>query len=320
MVKGKILSATAVDSGLDERIEAVRRFNRFYSERFEVLNERLLESEFSLTEARVLYELAHRENVTATELARDLKLDMGYLSRMLSKFESEELILKKQSLNDGRQTIISLTRKGRGCFGKLNTNSRQQLSLILSELPVPDQKRLVSALATAHSILSLEQSAPTSYILRPPEPGDFGWIVQRHGELYAQEYGWNEKFEGLVADIVGQFVQNFDPVYERCWIAEADGERAGCAFVVKESATIGKFRLLLVEPKARKLGIGSRLVNECIRFARTVGYKNVNFWTNNVLKDARRIYDRMGFTLVHEERHSRFGPELVGQTFEKDLS
>jgi GNAT superfamily N-acetyltransferase len=243
---------------------------------------------------------------------------LGYLSRILKTFEDKNLIRRKPSETDGRQMEISLTSHGLKQFERLNEGSRSQLKDMLLALSIEDRRKLVTALNTVKGILLPEQ-ANRNYIMRSHQPGDMGWVVERHGTLYAREYGWNEQFEALVAEIVAKFLQTYDQRYERCFIVELDGERVGCAFVVKESAKVGKLRLLLVEPKARKFGIGTRLVNECIRFSRQVGYKRINFWTNDPLKDARRIYDRLGFTLISTERHNRFGPTMVGQHFEMQL-
>lgn len=307
------------ETDFDQRVEAVRRFNRFYTRQIGVLQEHLLQSPFSLAEARVIYELAHHEQTTATELTEELRLDAGYLSRILSGFQRRGLIEKKRSEIDGRQTLLRLTEKGQQAFAQLNAASHSQVGAMLRELSPEDQKRLVEAMHTIGGLLGAQPEHKVPYILRPPQPGDMGWVVHRHGALYAQEYGWDEQFEALVADIVAKFIRHYDPKRERCWIAEKDGENVGSVFLVKRSKTVAQLRLLLVEPKARGLGLGTRLVNECVRFARQVGYRKIMLWTNDVLHAARRIYEKTGFRLVHEEPHHSFGHALVGQTWELKL-
>jgi DNA-binding MarR family transcriptional regulator/GNAT superfamily N-acetyltransferase len=309
----------------DQRIAAVRRFNRFYTRQIGVLDEGLLKSPFSLTEVRVLYELAHRDRPTATELARELGLDAGYLSRILRGFEQRGLVERQPSEADGRQSHLRLTSEGRSAADALDARSSEEIGLMLRALSAGEQRRLVEAMRTIETSLGArpehsgrsERSA--SYVIRPHQPGDMGWVVHRHGVLYAQEYGWDERFEALVAGIVAEFIQNFDPKRERCWIAERDGEIVGSVFLVKKSDAVAKLRLLLVEPSARGLGIGRRLVGECVRFARQAGYRTVTLWTNDVLHAARRIYQEAGFRLVSEERHHSFGYDLVGQTWELEL-
>jgi DNA-binding MarR family transcriptional regulator/GNAT superfamily N-acetyltransferase len=307
------------DNGLLQRIDTVRQFNRFYTQKIGVLQEGLLDSPLSLTEVRVLYELAHRERPVASELVKDLGLDPGYLSRILSSFKAKGLVDSRPSEQDGRQSILSLTQKGKAAFSPLNERAREEIRIMLGALSEGDQIRLVEAMQRIKELLSLPSKSKTPYLLRPHQPGDMGWVVHRHGVLYAQEYGWDETFEGLVASIVAKFIKNFDPKRERCWMAEVDGEIVGSVFLVKESETAAKLRLLLVEPKARGLGIGKRMANECIRFARQTGYRKVVLWTNNVLIAARRIYEKAGFKLVHEEPHHSFGHDLVGETWELEL-
>jgi DNA-binding MarR family transcriptional regulator/GNAT superfamily N-acetyltransferase len=304
---------------LSQRLEAVRRFNRFYTQQIGVLQEGLLRSPFSLTEARVIYELAHHEKTTATELGNELDLDAGYLSRILSSFKKRGLIDKQPSKSDGRQSILRLTEQGQEAFAMLNARSHNEIEAMLNELSTEDQKRLVEAMLVVERLLGAQPEHKVPYLLRPHQPGDMGWVVHRHGVLYTEEYGWDEKFEALVADIVAKFIQNYDPKRERCWIAEKDGENVGSVFLVKQSDTVAKLRLLLVEPKARGLGIGTRLVDECIRFARRAGYRKITLWTNNVLLAARHIYERAGFRLVHEEPHHSFGHDLIGETWELEL-
>lgn len=308
-----------VKNDLVQRVEAVRRFNRFYTRQIGVLHEKLLRSPFSLTEARVIYELAHHDKTTATELGHELGLDAGYLSRLLRSFHKQGLIHRQPSETDGRQSILWLTEQGQEAFATLNARSRHEIEAMLNELSPAEQKRLVEAMAVIEELLGAQPEHRVPYILRPHQPGDMGWVVHRHGVLYAEEYGWDEQFEALVAEIVARFIQNYDPKRERCWIAEKDGENVGSIFLVKQSDTLAKLRLLLVEPKARGLGIGARLVQECIRFARQAGYRKVTLWTNNVLHAARHIYEKAGFRLVHEESHHSFGHDLIGETWELEL-
>jgi DNA-binding MarR family transcriptional regulator/N-acetylglutamate synthase-like GNAT family acetyltransferase len=301
------------------RVAGVRRFNRFYTRQIGVLQEHVLRSPFSLTEARVIYEVAHHEETTATELSQELSLDTGYLSRTLSSFQKRGLIRKTPSRTDGRQSVLSLTERGREAFAKLNAASRHEISAMLGALSAERQDRLLKAMHAIEALLDAQPEHSAPYVLRLPQPGDMGWVVQRHGVLYAQEYGWNEQFESLVADIVAKFIRQYDAKRERCWIAERDGENVGCVFLVHRSKTVAQLRLLLVEPKARGLGIGARLTDECVRFARRVGYRKVMLWTNSVLHAARHIYEKAGFHLVEEERHHSFGHDLVGQTWELTL-
>ena len=305
--------------GFHQRVEAVRRFNRFYTQRIGVLHEGLLSSPFSLAEVRVLYELAHRESPTASELAKDLGLDAGYLSRILRSFKKRGLIDRKPSESDGRRSHLSLTKKGQQTFAPLNASAQEEVGAVLGKLTLADQDRLVEAIHTIERLLGAQPENKVPYIIRPHQHGDVGWVVHRHGVLYAQEYGWDEHFEALVAEIVTKFIRHYDPKRERCWIAEKDGEIVGSVFLVKRSKTVGQLRLLSVEPKARGLGIGARLVYECVRFARQVGYRKVTLWTNDVLHAARHIYEKAGFHLVHEAPHHSFGHDLVEQTWELKL-
>ncbi|HEV2212924.1 MAG TPA: bifunctional helix-turn-helix transcriptional regulator/GNAT family N-acetyltransferase, partial [Gammaproteobacteria bacterium] len=282
-----------------------------------VLHEHLLKSPYSLTEVRVLYELAHRQAPTASELMKDLGLDRGYLSRLLASFETRGLIKRQASRQDARQSHIGLTRKGRAAFAPLDEASNREVHAMLARLPEGAQASLVDSL---HRVESLLEGQPLSaYSLRQHRPGDMGWVVQRHGELYWQEYAWDERFEALVADITARFVQNYDARRERCWIAERGGERLGCVFLVKGSEEEARLRLLLVEPGARGLGLGKRLVQECVDFARVAGYKKIGLWTNSVLDAARHIYRQQGFQVVREEKHHSFGQELIGETWERAL-
>ena len=304
-----------------EPVEAVRQFNRFYTRQIGLLQEGLLHSPFSLTEVRVLYELANRRIPTAVELCRDLGLDAGYLSRILQRFEKRGLIKRSTSKTDGRQSLLSLTRKGRQVFDPLNRKSSEEVAGMLAALPVSGQKKLVEAMSSIESVLGARSAdCDTPYVLRAPRPGDMGWVVHRHGVLYFEEWGYDEHFEALVADIVSKFVRDFDPERERCWLAERRGEPVGSVFLVKESNTVAKLRLLLVEPAARGIGLGRRLVDECVSFARTAGYRKVVLWTQSELTAARHIYERSGFVIAGKERHSSWGrEELVSEVWEKKL-
>jgi len=307
------------DTEAEQRISTVRRFNRFYTKQIGLLGEGYLETPFSLTEARVLYELAHRERPSATELARELALDAGYLSRILRGFERRRLLSRTRSKADGRQSHLSLTARGRAAFAPLDVRSRADIGGRLARLGPGEQRRLVDAMQAIEALLGGAPAAKAPYVLRPHQPGDMGWVVHRHGALYAQEYGFDERFEGLVARVVAKFVDRYDPRRERCWIAEKDGEIVGSVFLVRRSRSVAQLRLLQVEPKARGLGIGERLVAECIRFARQAGYRKITLWTNSVLRVARRVYQTAGFRRVHREKHRSFGRDLVGETWELSL-
>jgi DNA-binding MarR family transcriptional regulator/N-acetylglutamate synthase-like GNAT family acetyltransferase len=304
---------------LATRIDAVRRFNRFFTRRIGVLREGLLHTPYSLTEARILFEISHRDDLTASDLSRELGLDPGYLSRILARLGRRGLIDKVRSETDGRQHLLSLTSEGEDAFSLLDARSREEVAEMLGELSEGDQRRLLEAMWTIESVLTRGFKFSEPFLLRQHEPGDMGWVVHRHGVLYAREYGWDERFEALVAQIVADFINNHDPAKERCWIAEMRGERVGCVFVVRASDTVAKLRLLLVEPGARGLGLGTRLVEECIRFARSRGYTTLTLWTNSVLDAARHIYEEQGFELVEEEEHHSFGHDLVGQNWELAL-
>ncbi|MEW6633745.1 MAG: helix-turn-helix domain-containing GNAT family N-acetyltransferase [Pseudomonadota bacterium] len=302
-----------------ERIDAVREFNRFYTRQIGLLDEGLLKSPYSLTEARVLYELAHRDGPVASDLVRDLGLDPGYVSRLLKKFEERGLVERAASEADARRSSIAITEAGREAFAPLNQDSHDQVRALLDRLAPADQERLVKAMRTVQHLLGDRREPKVPYILRPPQVGDIGWITRRQGMLYAQEYGWDETYEALVAEILAEFVKKFDPQWERGWIAEREGEVVGSVFIVRKSPEVAKLRLLYVEPSARGLGIGARLVDECIAFARAKGYRTLTLWTNDILGSARRIYQAAGFKLVDEERHHSFGKDLVGQTWDLEL-
>jgi DNA-binding MarR family transcriptional regulator/GNAT superfamily N-acetyltransferase len=302
----------------------VRRFNRFYTQRMGLLNSGLLESPFSLSEVRVLYEIAHRSRPTAKVIAGELQLDEGYLSRLLRGLRQRGLITTRAAPHDRRERWIALTSRGRNAFSVLDDRATREIGAMLEGLSAAAQQRLLSSISAIETVLNntaTSASAPRPVIaLREPQPGDLGWVVQRHGELYATEYGWTVEFERLVAKIVGDFAAADPGSGNRCWIALVDGERAGSILLVPASPEVARLRLLLVEPWARGLGIGTRLVQECIQAARTGGYRTVTLWTNDVLVDARRLYERAGFHLVKSEPHQSFGQLLVGQNWELPLS
>ena len=304
---------------LDARVAAVRAFNRLLTRQIGLLQEGYLDSPFSLTQVRVLYELAHREGATASEIARDLGLDAGYLSRILANFSKLGLVDRAASEEDARRSILSLTSRGREVFIPLEQRSHADISALLARLTATDQERLVEAMQTIQTLLDVTSEPNADVLFRPPRAGDMGWVVQRHGALYAREYGWDETFEALVAEIVARFIRNYDPKRERCWIAELQKRNVGCVFCVKKSTRVAQLRLLIVEPEARGLGIGRRLVDECIQFARGVGYRKMTLWTNDILISARRIYEAAGFRLVQEEPHRSFGHDLVGQNWELEF-
>jgi DNA-binding MarR family transcriptional regulator/N-acetylglutamate synthase-like GNAT family acetyltransferase len=311
--------STDTKSSLTQQVDDIRHFNRFYTQQMGALSEGLLRSPFSLTEARVLYELAHREQPTATELGRELGLDGGYLSRILREFHKKGLVEKRPSKSDGRQSLLRLTKKGQKEFATLNERSHDEVAAMLERLSEDEHRRLIEAMHSIKGVLGAVPEPKVPYIIRHHQPGDMGWVVHRHGVLYAREYKWDDRFEALVAQIVADFIKNFDPKRERCWLAEMNGEVVGSVFLVRKTKTVAKLRLLLVEPKARGLGMGNRLVDECIRFARHAGYRKITLWTNDVLVAARHIYERAGFVLVQEEKHHSFGHDLVGQNWELKL-
>jgi DNA-binding MarR family transcriptional regulator/GNAT superfamily N-acetyltransferase len=302
-----------------DRVSAVRHFNRTFTRQIGVLREGLLHTPYSLAEARILFELAQRNDRTATELGRELGLDAGYLSRILTRLEQQGLISKVRSEGDGRQRLLRLTSEGKRTAALLDQRSRDEIAEMLNELSEENQQRLLKAMQSIETIFQKNLKFSEPFILRSHEPGDMGWITHRHGVLYAQEYGWDERFEALVAQIVADFIHNYQPTRERCWIAEMSGEIVGSVFVVQVSDTVAKLRLLLVEPGARGLGLGTRLVEECIRFARRCGYQKMVLWTQSNLEAARHIYRRAGFTLVNQGTHQSFGHDLVEETWELTL-
>src|SRR4051812_1690517 len=308
-----------VGPGLEQRISAVREFNRFYTRQIGILQENLYQSQFSLTEVRVLYELAHRNSVTATELRQELGLDAGYLSRMLSGFRRRGLIAKEKSAADGRQSFLRLTSRGREVFTPLDTRSHDEVKTLLAKLDAGSQERLVAAMGRIQNLLGGRKEEHPAYILRSHRPGDMGWVIHRHGVLYQQERGYDEHFEALVAEIAAKFIRNFDAKREHCWIAEREGEIVGCVFLVKQSKNVAKLRMLLVEPSARGLGLGKRLVEECVRFARHAGYKKITLWTQSDLDAARGIYRKAGFRVVYKKPHHSWGQDLVEEVWDMRL-
>jgi DNA-binding MarR family transcriptional regulator/GNAT superfamily N-acetyltransferase len=305
------------DSG--GQIAQVRAFNRFYTRKLGVLDQQLLKSPFSLSEARVLYELAHHEDAAAKEIGIELGLDPGYLSRIVQKFDEEGLITRKPLAADRRQTRLGLTAKGRQAFAKLDRSTHDDVAGMLAALPVGERRRLVGAMAEIERLLGTSGNSASPAILREPGPGDMGWVVQSHGAIYAGEYGFDSGFEALVAEIVAKFLTEFDAARERCWIAELDGTPVGSVFLVRHSDDVAKLRLLLVDPAGRGQGLGKRLVGECVAFARARGYRKITLWTQSILTAARKIYQEAGFALVASEPHRSFGQNLIGETWEREL-
>ncbi|MGH6671898.1 MAG: bifunctional helix-turn-helix transcriptional regulator/GNAT family N-acetyltransferase [Xanthobacteraceae bacterium] len=307
-----------------DRIAAVRGFNRFYTRQIGVLRRNFLDSPYSLAEARVLYEIARRTgDITASEIGRALDLDAGYLSRVLRHFEKRGLIRRTASPRDARQSHLALSPRGRKAYAPLERRSQHDIGAMLGKLTTEDQLRLIAAMDTIQTLLGGQaDAAPEAerrYILRGPRPGDFGWIVKRHAKLYAQEYGWIEPFEGVCAQIVADFANKNHPRRERCWIAERDGENVGCVFLVADSDTVARIRLLLVDPKARGLKLGTHLVAECVEFARGAGYQKITLWTHSVLTAARHIYQKAGFTLTSSEERMSFGKAVVSEHWDLEL-
>lgn len=304
--------------GIDPQANALRAFNRFYTRKIRVVDG-MASSPFSLAEGRVLYELAHREHPTAADIRKELGLDAGYMSRILREFERRKLVTRTQSKTDERQKFLALTAKGRRAFAPLDERSNRVATSMLKDLSPAERKRLLDAAEMMRKLLGDTAEPRTPYLLRQHEPGDMGWIVHRQGRLYAREYGWDNTFEALAAEIVAQFIRNYDAKRERCWIAEKDGAMVGAVFVAKESDEVAKLRLLHVEPEARGLGIGRRLVEECIRFARYAGYRKITLWTASILSAARHIYAEAGFRLASEESYHNFGKDLTTETWDLDL-
>jgi DNA-binding MarR family transcriptional regulator/GNAT superfamily N-acetyltransferase len=306
----------------DSRVAAVRRFNRFYTRLVGALDEGHLRSQFSLAEVRVLYEIRHRDTATASDLGRDLRLDAGYLSRMISRLEQRGMMRRQPSATDGRQSVLSLTAEGVTIFDRLDSRAKAEVAGLLQPLSDDGQRRLLGAMDAIERILAPAQGAAEPYLLRPHQPGDMGWIVHRQAVLYHQEFGWDERYEALISRIVADFIEHFQPSRERCWVAERHGDTVGAVFVVghPEREGVAKLRLLYVEPSSRGLGIGRRLVSEVTRFATQSGYHTLSLWTNSILVSARRIYEAEGYHLVSEESHNSFGRDLVGQHWELDLT
>lgn len=304
---------------LEARVNAVRQFNRFYTRQIGVLREGLLHSPYPLTEARVIQALAQRRGLTATDLGRELGLDAGYISRLLARLEQQGLLEKVRSETDGRQSLLHLTPEGENAYAMLDERAREEITELLGDLSEDEQQRLLKAMETIERVFSKGLKYAEPFVLRPHELGDMGWVVHRQGILYAQEYGWDEQYEALVAKIVSDFITHYNPERERCWIAEMNGEIVGSVFCVQANETTAKLRLLYVEPKARGLGLGARLVEECIRFARRRGYQKMTLWTQSILLAARHIYEKAGFTCVAQEPHHSFGHDLVAETWELPL-
>jgi DNA-binding MarR family transcriptional regulator/GNAT superfamily N-acetyltransferase len=300
-------------------VDAVRRFNRFYTRRVGALRAGLLGSPHPLPEARLLYELGSRGTCSASDLGRELDLDAGYLSRLLQGLRRRGFLAAKRAPDDARRSLLSLTEKGRKSFAQLDLRSREEVTGMLGALPVAEQGKLVGAMQAVETLLSGRNKEPLEITLRGHRPGDIGWVISRHGAVYAAEYGWDERFEALVAEIAAKFVLELEPGRERCWIAEADGAPLGCVFLVRQSNTTAKLRLLLVEPAARGTGLGRRLVRECIAFAREKGYRKLVLWTQANLAAARAIYKSEGFSLVKSEKHASFGVKLTGEYWELKL-
>jgi DNA-binding MarR family transcriptional regulator/GNAT superfamily N-acetyltransferase len=303
----------------DNQISAVRAFNRFYTRKLGVLDQQLLKSPFSLSEARVLYELANRENPAAKQIGIELGLDPGYLSRIIQNFDENGLITRMPLPSDRRQYQLGLTAKGREAFAKVNRSSHDDVAAMLATLPRGEGQRLIAAMAVIERLLGASDVASPPATLRDPRPGDMGWVVQSHGSLYASEYGFDSSFEGLVAEIAAKFLSSFDASRERCWIADIDGVQAGSVFLVRHTDDVAKLRLLLVDPAGRGQGLGQRLVAESIAFARQCGYRKITLWTQSILLAARKIYQDAGFVLMATEPHRSFGQSLIGETWERKL-
>ena len=303
----------------DGQIAAVRAFNRAYTRQIGALDQHIHKSPYSLSEARVIYELAHRDELSAKEIGSELGLDAGYLSRIVQNFEEAGLISRKPLASDRRQYQLSLTAKGRQAFARLNSNSQAEVATMLAALSADDRRRLTDAMATIERLFGLRRPPVKPAILRDPRPGDMGWVVQSQGALYASEYGFDATYEALVAEIVAQFITSFDASRERCWIADQGGSPVGSVFLVKHSDDVAKLRLLAVDAVARGQGVGQRLVAECVGFARACGYRRMTLWTQSILVAARKIYQDAGFSLVKSEPHRSFGQNLIGETWEREL-
>lgn len=304
---------------LQEKINQIRSFNRFYTKRIGLLNKGLLKTRFPLSQARIIFELAQHKQTMASELIKELEIDPAYLSRILSSFEKDGLVQKVQSKTDGRKQLLKLTAKGRESFSLLNERANQEIKIMVQCLSTENHERLLYAMHIIEDILGEEQKPVLSYHLRSHRPLDIGWMIESHGRFYEEEYGWDESFEALVTDILAKFVQNHDPKKERIWIAERDGERIGSIMVVDAGDNVAQLRLLLVEPKFRGKGVGKRLIDECINFSRQSGYRKIKLWTQSILKEARHLYQKAGFKLIEEKPHKSFGHNLVGEFWELPL-
>jgi len=304
---------------MDELVAQVREFNRFYTRVIGLLQEGLLRSQYTLTEVRVLFELSQRDGTEVTDLRRTLDLDAGYLSRMLAKLDADGLVVRQRSASDARRQTAALTDRGRAVFAELDARSSDQVRDLLVKLTETDRRRLVGAMATIRRLLDRESPRERVVVLRGLLPGEIGWVVQRHGALYAQEYGWDNSFEAMVARIMADYAAAHDPRREAAWIAEVDGEPVGCIMCVRDDDATARLRVLLVEPGARGMGVGSRLVDECLRFAKRAGYRRIVLLTYDVLADARRIYQRAGFQLATEEKTHAYGHDLVEQVWSREL-
>jgi DNA-binding MarR family transcriptional regulator/GNAT superfamily N-acetyltransferase len=312
-------SNTAADPTLETQIAAIRGFSRFYTSKLGIIEPKLLDSPWTLQEARIIYEIAQHASCTATDLVRALGLDAGFLSRTLQALQRRQIVARKPSKTDRRASELMLTAKGRTAFAELDQGSRRQVAALLGGLDETARANVVGAMATIENALQPPAQKPAGFLLRSHRPGDIGWVVSRHGAVYAQEYGWDISFEALVAEITAQFLREFDAKREHCWIAEVDGEPVGSIFLVKGSDQVAKLRLLLVDKNARGLGVGRALVEQCIRFARESDYSSITLWTQSILVAARGIYARAGFELVKQEKHHSFGVDLVGETWEREL-
>jgi DNA-binding MarR family transcriptional regulator/N-acetylglutamate synthase-like GNAT family acetyltransferase len=308
----------AVQTVSEKQVREVRAFNRFYTRKIGVLDG-MASSPFSLAEARVLYELAHQSQPTASDIRKELGLDAGYMSRIVRDLEGRKLVRRERSKLDERQSFLSLTTKGRTAFAGLDQRSNRDIAAMLDQLSPAQRNQLVDVVQTARRLLGDKVGPGTPYLIRQHQPGDLGWIVYRQAILYADEYGWDETYEAMAAEIVTQFIKTYDPKWERAWVAEKDGERVGAVLVAKESPETAKLRLLHVETETRGLGIGKRLVEECLRFARQAGYQKMTLWTQSILHAARHIYQQAGFHVVREENHRSFGRDLTAETWERDL-
>ncbi len=318
-VAASTIMTVVPDPSFEQRVGAARRFSRFYTRQIGLLQDGLLDTPYSLTQARVLYELAQKQTATATEVATALGLDHGYLSRILRGFDEKGLVAKRRGADDGRQILLSLTTKGRLAMAKLDQLSQREMSAMLCKLSEAEQTRVVMAMRTIERLIGREPVDEPAYSLRLHQPGDMGWVVVQHGLIYPAEYGWDGHIEALTAEIVASFLKEHDPTRERCWIAEMDGEPVGSVFLVRESDTEARLRLLLVDPRARGLGIGRRLVEECVAFARTAGYTGITLWTHKVLTAARAIYRKAGFERVEEWTHDEFGKPEISETWRLEL-